>query len=403
MGNKTKFAVLLMFAALVLPALVEAAGVVNDSGGNWTVFDYGAGEVNDSGGNWTVRGVYGAGEVNDSGGNWTVLGVGLFDRVMLVAPPAAPPLAGEPVPAAGGGAGGGAGGTFTSKAIELIKEIIANTPTNIKNTNPNIKLDSLSFVLDEDAKDVNVQIELLRNEPNLQGPTGQFYLAGTPIVYQYLRITLGGQESKLKEATIDFHVEKSWIEQYNINTNTIHLAHLKDNSWEPLPTNKLSEDSDNIYFSAPTDSFSIFAIVGDSELGLPNIDLSFLEADRYCGNLICEPNELPGVCPADCAETYPLASRQTAYNFFTIFATANVIILLLIFLFARKPGHSEMVKNYMAVSMRAGYKPKSALENYVYGALKAGHSSDKVLAQLLNVGWEEKAIKKLINQIKKKV
>jgi PGF-pre-PGF domain-containing protein len=411
MATKKKHHVLMILLAAVvlsLPAFVEAAGEVNDSGGNWTVFDFGGGEVNDSGGNWTAFSVAGR-EVNDSGGNWTLLGLSVVAIQAANETPNATPgvvPSGAVAPVTGGGAGGGAGGTFASKAIEIIGEIAAGVPANVKNTNPNIKLDELQLILDEDAKDVNVQIEYVRDELGLSPPTGQFYAAGAPVVYQYLRINLGGQEGKIKEATLNFHVEKSWAQQYDIDVSSIRLAHYKDGEWKSLQTDRVSADSNNIYFKAKTTSFSLFAIVGKSnafKFELPSLgELGLPEVGTYCGNFVCESSEDSKNCQVDCAREVPFFSKENAYNLAYIFVTINVVVLLLAFAISRRPpSHERVLQDYVAASQHAGYKPKSALEEYVQAALKAGYQTGKVEARLLQAGWNRSAVKDVIRRMNK--
>ncbi len=379
----------------------EAAGEVNDSGGNWTVLDFGGGETNDSGGNWTII-AYAGGETNDSGGNWTLAGLVVIE--VPKAAEAAAAAAATPA-AAGGGSGGGAGGIQAGKAVEVIGEIKADTPANIKNTNPNIKLDELQLVLNEDAKDVKVQIEYVRDDIDLSPPTGQFYAAGAPVVYQYLRINLGGQESKVKEATLNFHVEKSWVKQYDIDSSSIRLAHYENNDWNSLQTDKVSDDANNIYFRAKTSSFSLFAIVGKSqafEFGLPSLgELGLPEVGVYCGNFICDSGEDSKGCAIDCAKGGKFLSADTAYSLSAILATAALLILLVVFVFAPRTTHEAVLRTYIAAAQKAGYQPKSALEAYVHAALKAGHKPDRVETRLLQAGWRKKAVRDVIKRMRK--
>lgn len=112
--KKLEFLGLILAIAFLIP-LVQASGTVNDSGGNWTIFDSsGGGTVNDSSGNWSVLVTVGGGTVNDSGGaNWTIY-------AYFAEEPASAP------PATGGG---------TSPATPIAEPTPTPTPTPVT-TNP---------------------------------------------------------------------------------------------------------------------------------------------------------------------------------------------------------------------------------------------------------------------------
>ena len=399
---------ILVATVFLLPVFAEATGEVNDSGGNWTILDFGGGETNDSGGNWTAIGNSGGGEVNDSGGNWTLFSLSVVGVPTANDTPAPTPgvqPSGAVTVTTGGGAGGGAGGISTSKAVEVIGEVKADTPTIIQNTNPNIDLDNVQLVLSEDAKDVKITIELVRDDVTITAPTGQFYAAGAPVVYQYLKIDLGGQEGKVKEATLSFHVEKSWVKRYDIDVSSIGLAHFKSNDWSSLPTEKVSEDANNIYFKAKTTSFSLFAILGKSQafgLELPSLgDINLPSVGTYCGNFICDSNEDSKSCAIDCAKESKFLSAQTAYSLSAILATAFLLILLVVFVFAPRTTNEAVLRGFIASAQKAGYQPKSALEAYVHAALKAGQDSGRIEGRLLQAGWHRKAVKDIIRRMRK--
>ena len=71
----------------------------------------------------------------------------------------------------------------------------------------------------------------------------------------------GGLPTSLKNGLIEFRVEKSWINDSNVNESLITLQWY-NKSWEPLPTEKVGEDTNYIYFNSKTPGFSMFAITG---------------------------------------------------------------------------------------------------------------------------------------------
>ncbi len=83
-------------------------------------------------------------------------------------------------------------------------------------------------------------------------------------IYKYINIWIGNggfaNSKNIENAVVGFRVSKEWITENNINTDTIVLQHFNENDWNSLPTKKLSENEEYIYFESETPSFSPFAI-----------------------------------------------------------------------------------------------------------------------------------------------
>ena len=60
-----------------------------------------------------------------------------------------------------------------------------------------------------------------------------------------------------------FKVEKSWIQDKNIDLSSITLNRYNDTKWDALPTSLSGEDEKYLYFAANTTGFSPFAITGN--------------------------------------------------------------------------------------------------------------------------------------------
>jgi len=111
-------------------------------------------------------------------------------------------------------------------------------------------------------------------------------------VYQYIEITHRNLRNNLEKAIIKFHVNKSWIEENNINKSTVSLYRYTT-SWQKLPTTLISEDSKTVYYQAESTGFSYFAIAGE-EVQAP---------EEVCNiNGVCEEGETPENCPEDCKQ-----------------------------------------------------------------------------------------------------
>ncbi|AKB59427.1 hypothetical protein MSBR2_2911 [Methanosarcina barkeri 227] len=95
------------------------------------------------------------------------------------------------------------------------------------------------------------------------------FVSGIPSgkIYKYVNIWVGnygaGVANYCENGTIEFKVEKSWLEENNVSQSQIILQwYNKD--WEPLDTEKVKEDTDYVYFKSKTPGFSCFAITSYS-------------------------------------------------------------------------------------------------------------------------------------------
>lgn len=121
---------------------------------------------------------------------------------------------------------------------------------------PELGLKQISISVKNPANNVKITITKLDKKPAtiVHEVTGK--------VYKYFEITHQNIEENLDKAVIEFQVEKSWIEENNINESTVALYRYTT-EWEKLPSKKVSEDADYVYYRAETPGFSVFAISGE--------------------------------------------------------------------------------------------------------------------------------------------
>ncbi|MFP4655842.1 MAG: PGF-pre-PGF domain-containing protein, partial [Methanohalobium sp.] len=85
--------------------------------------------------------------------------------------------------------------------------------------------------------------------------------------YSTMSITVGKSgtvsESNSDNTLIEFDVTKEWVEDNNIDPETIRMERYHNGEWHDLTTNKVAEDDNLLHFTAFTPGFSIFAVVGD--------------------------------------------------------------------------------------------------------------------------------------------
>ncbi len=161
------------------------------------------------------------------------------------------------------GGSGGAGGSPEPAKNVAVKEL---SQTFIGSGNP-VKFDFpknttsvvyLSFDSKKTAGKTTTIVEMLKNKSTLtpDAPEGE--------VYKYLNIWVGnggyGTEENIENAVVCFRVEKSWVQNKNVDQSSITLSRYSDKKWNQLPTNLSGEDDRYLYFMARTPGFSPFAI-----------------------------------------------------------------------------------------------------------------------------------------------
>jgi PGF-pre-PGF domain-containing protein len=106
----------------------------------------------------------------------------------------------------------------------------------------------------------------IRNASIMIQPLGKtaFIVNVSGIPYCYFNITTTNlTNADIAQATVEFKVNKSWLNASNIDEATITLSRYRDNHWNALPTVKIGEDNTSLYFKAVTPGFSSFAISGE--------------------------------------------------------------------------------------------------------------------------------------------
>lgn len=90
------------------------------------------------------------------------------------------------------------------------------------------------------------------------------------IVFKYLEYNIENVSPEdIGKITIPFDVPKTWIASENIDPATIKLNRYYNGVWNPLPTEKVSEDAEYIHYSAEAEGLSIFAITGEKKTEVP--------------------------------------------------------------------------------------------------------------------------------------
>jgi peptide/nickel transport system substrate-binding protein len=111
---------------------------------------------------------------------------------------------------------------------------------------------------DKNVSDVRVVVERIERTPDIPEPSG--------VAYIYLDIKVENAGGAKIEGRIEFNVMKSWIADNNIDEATVTLYRYEGKEgWKMLPTTKVGEDDDFVYFEAETPGFSTFAVTGEEK------------------------------------------------------------------------------------------------------------------------------------------
>jgi PGF-pre-PGF domain-containing protein len=141
-------------------------------------------------------------------------------------------------------------------------DVTTGVTVNVESDKDEICIKSLKFETTGNYENVNYTIKKLDDKPAdiLEEPIDNC------TVYVYLDIKLTTNEIYMHEEEFEyikfqFKVNKSWIENNNIDLESITLVRF-NNGWYPLPTLFLYEDEHFIYFEADSPGLSIYTVVG---------------------------------------------------------------------------------------------------------------------------------------------
>lgn len=160
------------------------------------------------------------------------------------------------IPTSGGGGGGGGGSSVNNIYIGKIDPGESKSADFPGKSSPAISKVQISVL--KTVYSMSVSLTYPSSKPyGLEDIPGK--------VFKYIDINKPAivSDIDIEEATISFKVEKKWIEENEVDRNSIALMRYVSNKWEALTTSISREDSDYVYFDSQSPGFSHFAIVGD--------------------------------------------------------------------------------------------------------------------------------------------
>ncbi|VVB90217.1 Uncharacterised protein [uncultured archaeon] len=170
--------------------------------------------------------------------------------------------------------GGGSGGDISGeefKNIESVeryeKYISKNVPASYVFRQQGNPINEIIITSNTNAGDIAVKTEILSTQSSLTNspPPG--------LVYKNINILVGTSgfavPKNIKEATIKFKVENSWLDNNSLENRDITMDRWDGSKWIILETGEKTNDSTYTYYEAKTDSFSPFVITGIKSVTMP--------------------------------------------------------------------------------------------------------------------------------------
>ncbi len=164
------------------------------------------------------------------------------------------------------GSSGGAGGSPELQSNVAAKEISQTSITYGNSVNFNFPqnatpVTNISFDSKKTVGKTTAIVEMLINQSTLvsEPPSDE--------VYKFVNIWVGNSgfatPDNIENATVYFKVEKSWLQDQNIDKSSVTFNRYNDSQWNPLQTTLAGEDNEYLYFIAETPGLSSpFAITG---------------------------------------------------------------------------------------------------------------------------------------------
>jgi|GEM_PF-1054709 len=112
--------------------------------------------------------------------------------------------------------------------------------------------------------------ELIVTGTPKNGPVDKISPPST-IVYQYIEL-VPARYATITGAVITFTVPVSWLEENHLTQSEIVLYHFTGNAWVVLPTTAGGTANGIVKFTAQSPTFSLFAIAGQPNNGIPTIE-----------------------------------------------------------------------------------------------------------------------------------
>lgn len=143
-------------------------------------------------------------------------------------------------------------------------QITIKTKTTEENTS---FIKEINFTASSNQNKVKLTLSEFDEKPKVV--KNNLTVSPTNKIYKYVDVKLTANDTYIGETgittmTFTFTVEKKWVEQNKLHTNTIVMMRYHNDTWANLNTTFVNESEEFLYFKAETPGLSIFAVVGDT-------------------------------------------------------------------------------------------------------------------------------------------
>lgn len=164
----------------------------------------------------------------------------------------------------GGGSSGGTGGTTSNATVTVNKteslDINPQAPAIFKNFSKDSGIKQIRIYVRNPVKNITIDISKYIVKPS------EIEKEKSGKVYEYLHITPENLGSELKNATIQFYVNKSWVDNNTAGPEDLSMFRYNNSSkdWEDLNSSYIDLEIGNYYYETFLENFSYFAIAQES-------------------------------------------------------------------------------------------------------------------------------------------
>ncbi len=215
----------------------------------------------------------------------------------------------------------------TFSAIAKDKEAVVEVPSDV-----DTGLTKILFTAAKALTSAQITVAKLDSAPaSISAP-----VSAEPAVkvYKYIEISHNIAEPEIATATIQFDIDKSWLDANNIDPAKVVLNRYSSDKWAKLITSKTAETSDKVSYSAATPGFSVFAISG--EVKTEAVPESAAVPGAGAGEEAGQEESAAGTAPP---------SGQVDSGVLTGVAAVLVAIIVIVFVFMKK-AHKPQSRGY---------------------------------------------------------
>jgi len=155
----------------------------------------------------------------------------------------------------GGGSGGGSGSSVSGQfSQQTWTSINTGETATLRVGNGGVGIIDVSFQVAKTTYGATIKVEKVDTLPaTVSAYTGK--------VYKNIKIYEANLEKNIKgTATINFKVEKTWLDQNKLDKSSVSMLRWKDSQWNELPTTVGEDDGKYIHYTSQTPGFSYFVI-----------------------------------------------------------------------------------------------------------------------------------------------